>query len=102
MVRELWALDHRPSALFAVNDLLAAGAIQEILAMGGRIPDDLAVVGYDDTPFSSMIHPPLTTVHQPIEEMGRIAFTLLLEMIEKRGTIESVLLKPYLVERATV
>lgn len=65
-------------AVFAHNDLSAAGAIHAIREAGLRIPDDVAVVGFDDLPLAATTEPPLTSVHQPLREMGEAAARLLL------------------------
>jgi LacI family transcriptional regulator len=65
-------------AVFAHNDLSAAGAMQAVRDSGRRIPADVAVVGFDDIPLAAHIQPPLTTVHQPLREMGETAARLLL------------------------
>lgn len=65
-------------AVFAHNDLSAAGALAELRAHGLRVPQDVAVVGFDDVPLASQTDPPLTTVHQPLRGMGAAAARLLL------------------------
>ena len=65
-------------AVFAHNDLSAAGALAELRARGLRVPQDVAVVGFDDVPLASQTDPPLTTVHQPLRGMGAAAARLLL------------------------
>lgn len=60
----------RPSALVCANDDMAAGALLSAHRLGLNIPDDIAVAGFDDTPVSEIVWPPLTTVHQPIRRMG--------------------------------
>jgi LacI family transcriptional regulator len=72
----------RPTAIFAANDLMALGAMQAIQEQGLSIPQDISVVGFDDIPQASTVHPRLTTVRQPLEQMGRIAVNLLIEQIE--------------------
>ncbi len=72
-------LEHHPDALFAASDAMAQGALRAITAAGLRIPQDVALVGFDDMPFAAHMNPPLTTVHQPIEMMGTQAVNLLLE-----------------------
>jgi LacI family transcriptional regulator len=67
----------RPTAIFAFNDPLAVGAMQAALARGLRIPGDLSVVGFDDTAEAEIVTPQLTTVRQPLAEMGRMAVSLL-------------------------
>lgn len=72
-----------PSAIFACNDLCAAGAIQALMEAGLSVPADIAIVGYDDTQFCTLIQPPLTSVHMPIEEMGAMAARMLMSLIER-------------------
>ncbi|CAM3286813.1 LacI family DNA-binding transcriptional regulator [Occultella aeris] len=71
-----------PSAVFCANDLLALGVLQAATTRRVRVPDDLAVVGYDDIPFAAGAAVPLTSVRQPIREMGEVAAKLLLAEIE--------------------
>lgn len=84
--RRLLAVDEPPSAIFTVSDLLAMGAIKAALASGMRVPDDLAVVGFDDTRFSSIFEPPLTTVAQPRQELGEQAMLMLLRRMKGEAT----------------
>jgi DNA-binding LacI/PurR family transcriptional regulator len=87
-------------AVFAASDLMAAGAIQVLRAAGRRIPEDVAVAGYDDSPVAQMTDPPLTSVRQPIEEMGREMVRLLLEHTADRGSVpRKVILSTELVVR---
>jgi LacI family transcriptional regulator len=72
----------RPTAVFAANDLCAEGAMRAIRELNLRIPQDLAVVGYDDTNFATMTQPPLTSVHLPIAEMGTTAARMLIDRLE--------------------
>jgi DNA-binding LacI/PurR family transcriptional regulator len=76
-------LERRPwlDAVFAASDLMAAGALRSLAEAGRRVPDDVAVVGYDDDPVAASTSPPLTSVRQPIEEMGREMARLLLEVM---------------------
>lgn len=67
----LLALPHPPSAIFATNDDMALGVLTLAHRIGLRVPEDLSVVGFDDTPASPTSWPPLTTVRQPLEDMGR-------------------------------
>ena len=62
-----------PTAIFASNDVMAMGVMDAVRSRGLRIPGDISVVGFDDIPLSSMVHPALTTVNQPLEKMGRVA-----------------------------
>ena len=71
-----------PTAVFAFNDMLAIGVMQAARLRGVRIPDDLSVLGFDDTFEASIVTPTLTTVRQPLAEMGRIAVSLLIRLLE--------------------
>jgi DNA-binding LacI/PurR family transcriptional regulator len=89
-------------AVFAASDLMAAGALSALAVAGRRVPRDVAVVGYDDSPVATSTNPQLTSVHQPIEEMGREVARLLVEAVE--GTdrvIRRVILATDLVKRAS-
>ena len=72
----------RPTAIFAANDAMAIGALCALREQGIRVPDDMAVVGFDDVPIARFVAPPLTTVSVEIAELGRQAFELLLEAAE--------------------
>ncbi len=74
------------TAVFAHNDRLARGAISALHAAGLRVPEDVSVIGYDDTPEAEFSDPPLTTVRQPMRAIGQAATRLLIEMIENRET----------------
>ena len=79
--QQLLALPVRPTAVFAVNDLSALGAMAVLQTAGLRVPQDISVVGFDDLEAASLVHPGLTTVRQPIAEMGRAAANTLLALI---------------------
>jgi DNA-binding LacI/PurR family transcriptional regulator len=72
-MRALLARKPRPTAVFAANDMMAIGAMKVIRREGLRVPEDIAVVGFDDIPVAQYIEPSLTTVHQPIYQVGRRA-----------------------------
>ncbi|MFJ9181206.1 LacI family DNA-binding transcriptional regulator [Streptomyces sp. NPDC102360] len=76
----LLGLDEPPTAIFAGNDEIALGVIEAARARGLRIPEDLSVVGFDDTHLARMVSPPLTTVRQPLREMGGIALRTALRL----------------------
>ncbi|MCL4251661.1 MAG: LacI family transcriptional regulator [Anaerolineae bacterium] len=78
----LLRLERRPTAIFASNDLSALGAMDAIREAGLSIPDDISLVGFDDIPQAAITHPKLTTVRQPLVQMGRTAVQLLLERLE--------------------
>jgi LacI family transcriptional regulator len=68
-----------PSAIFCVNDYVALGAVRALRANKLSVPGEVAVVGYDDIEFASMLSPALTSVRQPMYELGKRATTLLME-----------------------
>lgn len=74
-------LASRPDAVFAASDAMAQGALQAVAAAGLRVPDDIALVGFDDIPLSAHLQPPLTTVRQPIDRMGAVAVELLINRL---------------------
>jgi LacI family transcriptional regulator len=78
----LFALGDPPTAIFAFNDNLAIGAIQAARARGLRVPEDVSVIGFDDVEHATIVTPALTTVRQPLAEMGRTAVSLLNRLIE--------------------
>lgn len=87
--RELLSGPNRPTAVFAANDISAIAAIETALELGLRVPEDLSVVGFDNIPESVMCTPPLTTVRQPIREMGHRAITLLVRLINREEPEET-------------
>lgn len=78
----LLARPDRPTAIFASNDVMAFGAMEAARVLGLRIPEDVSIVGFDDIPQAASVHPPLTTVRQPLEAMGRVATQMLIAAIE--------------------
>ena len=97
----LLALPDPPTAVFAFNDPIAAGSIRAARARGLQVPDDLSVVGFDDIPLATAVTPALTTVRQPLQEMGRAAMTLLLRVVEGRTDLPHVELPTRLVVRGS-
>ncbi len=77
----LLALSPRPTAIFASNDVSAFGVMEAVRDAGLRIPDDISIVGFDDIPHAASVNPPLTTVRQPLAQMGQEATRLLLQYI---------------------
>ncbi|WP_104086451.1 LacI family DNA-binding transcriptional regulator [Arthrobacter sp. GMC3] len=75
-MKEILATDLDFSAVFAANDVVAAGVLQALEEQGLRVPDDVSLVGYDDVPMANELRPRLTTVHVPLEDMGREAVRL--------------------------
>jgi LacI family transcriptional regulator len=77
-------LPEPPTAIFAFNDNMAIGALRAARARGLRLPEDLSVVGFDDSEEAAIVTPALTTVRQPLAEMGRMAASLLLRLLESQ------------------
>jgi LacI family transcriptional regulator len=93
-------LPHSPTAILAFNDLMALGAISAIHECGRTVGQDIAIVGFDDIPLAEHSHPPLTTVRQPIYEIGRTICRMLVQLIRGEELEEChVLLQPELVVR---
>lgn len=96
-----WDGGRRPTALLAVSDIMALGALQAARRRGVRVPDDLEVIGFDDIPLAAASHPALSTVHQPIAEKGRLATQLLMRELDQKGPRERIVLPTELVLRET-
>jgi LacI family transcriptional regulator len=95
-------LPERPTAIFASNDVMAFGAMEAARERGLRIPQDISIVGFDDIPQTEHVHPPLTTVRQPLEEMGRAATRMLIQRIDQpERTPERIELPTKLIVRAS-
>jgi len=75
-------LTHKPDAVFVASDMMAYGAMRALHAANQRIPDDVAIVGFDDIPNSAKTVPSLTTIRQPISELGRRAADVLINIVE--------------------
>jgi DNA-binding LacI/PurR family transcriptional regulator len=98
-MRALLARHPDLDAVFAASDLMAAGALEALRAAGRRVPDDVAVVGFDDSAIARWSEPPLTSVAQPVEELGRQMARLLLARISGEAAGLSVILQTELVVR---
>ena len=92
--QQLLSLPRPPTAIFAANDLSAFGAIEAIKDQGLRVPEDISVVGFDDIPQAHEVHPALTTIRQPLSEMGAAATRQLLGLIDGRGVTTPTLVLP--------
>jgi LacI family transcriptional regulator len=93
--------DSWPDALICYDDMLAIALLNGVLEAGVRVPEEMAVVGFDDIPFASLTRPMLTTVAQPTEEMGRRATRMLLNAIQHEAVPVSEVLPVSLVVRAS-
>ena len=98
---ELLLKNYKPDAIFCANDLLAIGVIKACEKLNMEIPEEVAVVGFDDIYLASLVNPKLTTIHQPLGEIATIACEILVERIE-RGVEEEpreILIEPELIVR---
>lgn len=98
----LFALDEPPTAIFATNDDMAAAVVSEAHRRGLRVPDDVAIAGFDDTPIAVKIWPRLTTVRQPIADISELAARRVLGIVkarEDRAAVETTHLPFEIVER---
>jgi LacI family transcriptional regulator len=86
--KQFLALPERPTAIFAANDLMALGAIYAIQEAGLRVPEDIALVGYDDREIANISRPTITTVTLPCYEMGQASALMLLRRFDNEGDVE--------------
>lgn len=104
-MQSLMALEKKPTAVFCANDYMAMGALRFLMEHGYKVPQDVALVGYDDIMVSKMVTPPLTTVRQPVWELAGMATRLLLERIENKNKKDqegrTVIMQSELVIRAS-
>lgn len=87
-----------PTAVLATSDRLAIGVIEAALCHSLRVPEDLAVIGFDDIPAAKLITPQLTTIHQPMADKGRLAVSLLLK---ENGMLRTRLPAKLIIRRST-
>jgi DNA-binding LacI/PurR family transcriptional regulator len=98
---ELLAAPARPTAIFASNDLSAIGALDHIVSTGLRVPDDISVIGFDNTALSSLSHVSLTTINQPSDDLGQAAIDLILDRLDGRTASTQYVGTPTLVVRTS-
>ncbi len=96
-------LDHKATAIFAHNDLIAYGVYQQAVQHGLNIPDDFSLVGFDDLPFSQLMAVPLTTVAQPMQELSSGVVDLMMELLTSPDgkELQNIKYAPHLVERCS-
>ncbi|HVW78697.1 MAG TPA: LacI family DNA-binding transcriptional regulator [Alloacidobacterium sp.] len=100
VVQQLLANHQRFTAIACFNDMAAIGAIRALHDAGLRVPNDISVIGFDDVPQAGFQTPSLTTIRQPLHEMGKLAAKLLLERLQQKSvSSEEVAVKPRLVVR---
>ena len=103
-VHAMWRLlEQRPAldAVFVASDIMAAGALHALRRSGRRVPDDVAVIGFDDLPLAQHTQPPLTTIRQPLERVGAAAAQRLLAELDGVGDTPDPVLPTTLVARAS-
>ncbi|MCW9698413.1 MULTISPECIES: substrate-binding domain-containing protein [unclassified Avibacterium] len=102
-MKKLLQAKKRPSAVFACSDTIAVGVYQVAWQQGLNIPQDLSVIGYDDIMLAQYLSPPLSTIHQPKAELGKLAVETLLKRIKTpEKPYQSLLLEPKLVVRESI
>ncbi|WP_404455412.1 LacI family DNA-binding transcriptional regulator [Oceanobacillus kapialis] len=90
-ISTLMQLEDKPTAIFAVSDIYAIGALKEIHRMGKKVPEDIALIGFDKISFSDMACPSLTTISQPMYEMGRISAEMIMDKLNGVNVSSKVL-----------
>ena len=101
--KKLLRLPKKPTALFAATDLIAIVCINEARSVGVRVPDDLSVIGFDNTIYAEIADPGLTTIEQPITELAHYSFDQLLKLMKQPDGIgHRIMLAPTLIERGSV
>jgi DNA-binding LacI/PurR family transcriptional regulator len=102
VMQGLLRLDDRPSAVFAGSDPVAFGALAAVRDAGRRVPDDIAILGFDDVPMAAVVTPPLTTVHLPARPLGQTTAEILMQLLAgQEVTRRTVLLDTHLVIRGS-
>ncbi|RPI78315.1 MAG: LacI family transcriptional regulator [Chloroflexi bacterium] len=102
VTNHLLGLNPRPTAIFALNDLMALGAMRAAAEAGYNVPQDLAIIGFDDIEFACYTNPPLSTIAQPKQEIGIQAVNLLASRIsDKSLPVRRIVLKPQLIVRGS-
>ncbi|MEX6225304.1 ribose operon transcriptional repressor RbsR [Providencia hangzhouensis] len=103
-MNKLLELSTPPQAIFAGNDAMAVGAYQAIFQKGIKVPDDISIIGYDDIDLSPYMIPPLTTIHQPKDKLGKQAVDQLIYRMEANPEADAsvLVLTPELIERQSV
>ncbi len=100
-VAQLLDAPHPPTAVFCYDDMTALGAIRHIHDRGLRVPADISVIGFDDLSIVQYTEPPLTTIRQPMAEMGRQAMETMLEILEGSKSSHNIRVPGELVVRAS-
>lgn len=100
---KLMKLKDRPTAIFAINDIMAAGCYGAASELGIKIPDDISIVGFDNRDISRYLHPSLTTMALPLQEIGKQAIDILLGIIqEEKDTATQIILPCQVISRNSI
>jgi LacI family transcriptional regulator len=100
--KNLLSRAQRPTAIYARSDVMAIGAVRAALDLGLRVPQDVSIVGYGDIDVAQYVNPPLTTVRQPISELGALAASMLMDRIANKSLGQRrVVIEPRLILRGT-
>jgi LacI family transcriptional regulator len=101
VAEDLLRRDRPFTALVAFNDISALGAMTALREAGRKVPEDVSVMGFDDIEFASIAYPPLTTIRQPLQEMGATAAELLIRKLADDGSVQDIRLRPELIVRSS-
>jgi LacI family transcriptional regulator len=82
IMKQIFEMDDRPTAIFTGSDEVAGGIMMEAKELGFTIPHDLAIIGFDDQPIAEILDPKLTTIRQPVDQMGEKSIEVMIEMLE--------------------
>ncbi len=101
--QQILAMEHLPDGIFTANDTSAVSCIRELKRAGLRVPEDIAIVGFNNDPISTVIEPNLTTIDYPGQEMGEIAATTLVNKLKKQptGNLNTIVLRHNLIVRGS-
>ena len=103
LTRNLLEASDPPTAIFACNDMMAFGVMNELFQQGIRVPEDMSIIGFDGIDFGQMSNPQLTTIKQPDYEMGKLACRMLLDKMNGDASpMFDMMLQPKLIERNSV
>ncbi len=101
--KAILALKERPTAVFCFNDIMALAAISTFRQANLAIPDDISIIGYDNIDLAAFFSPPLTTIHQPKNRLGKNAIKMLLDRINSKDKSQQIIqMQPELIERQSV
>jgi LacI family transcriptional regulator len=99
--QDLLRRDRPFTALVAFNDISALGAMTALREAGYRVPEDISVMGFDDIEFAGIAYPPLTTIRQPLQEMGATAAELLIRKLASNESVKNIRVRPELIVRSS-